>query len=241
MTLTKQIRDAIINAVLKVHEEASRLQRPSIPWSDLKESSLWNELVTCILGSRVRHEVAVTAADNLKSSRLIPWDNSSSERPTHTIRAQIDLDRTREEISEILSKSGYPFHKLRAHHICRTYDAFYGNGRAIRKTLLECETARVARSRIVDLAYGIGPKQASLFLTSIGYTKDISILDAHVMRYLAWMDLIPSPLLSLNTLRKYEEIEEVFLRHAGDLSVPAGDLDLAVWIVASTAKQEFRL
>jgi N-glycosylase/DNA lyase len=151
------------------------------------------------------------------------------------------LGRAQKQISAVLSESGYPYFRLRADHICRTFEAFYVNGSSIKETLFDCETVRVARHRIVDLAYGIGPKQASLFLTLIGFTNDFSILDVHVMRYLAWMDFIPSPSVNLNTLRKYEEIEDIFLRHAKDLSVSAGDLDLAVWIVTRTAKKEFQL
>ena len=85
---------------------------------------------------------------------------------------------------------------------------------------------------------GIGPKQASLFLRNVSYTCDLAILDIHVLRYMTWIEAVPNVSLPPRSLNEYEHIEEGFRRHAVELGVPVGSLDLAVWVTVRVLADE---
>ena len=71
MAATHVSLPAIENAIRDVCcalDESGR-QRPS--WSSMTEDDLWRELVACILGSRVRFEIAHTAVYRMEKMRLL--------------------------------------------------------------------------------------------------------------------------------------------------------------------------
>jgi N-glycosylase/DNA lyase len=85
---------------------------------------------------------------------------------------------------------------------------------------------------------GLGPKQASLFLRNIGYAAHVAVLDVHVLTYMSLVGLTEVPMKSVSTVRKYEALEDAFIKHAYSFGHAPDRFDLAVWVVLRIAKEE---
>jgi N-glycosylase/DNA lyase len=217
------------HAVVAVAELASRLLRP-VPWQRATERFLWQELVTCLLGSRVRSEMADAAATQLSACGLLD-DPSRRSWDDHF---EADVQRT---LSVPMSTRGaagrplrYRYPTMRANHLRRTGAALYG-AEASLCGLLRRTDERDARRALVAAAVGIGPKQASLFLRNVGRTDDLAVLDAHVLRFMAEVGLGMHTPASVGQLRGYERVEAVLASYGTGLGFPLGCLDIAIWLV----------
>lgn len=217
---------AIEYAIRDICVALDETERASTSWSGQSEDDDWRELVSCILGSRVRFEAAHAAVERMDDMRLL----SSSRR---TVR----FDQYEQDTVTALSR-GYPFYRMRANQIRRAAEHLYGSRGSIRD-LLDCASdVRGARRLLVAEVSGLGPKQASLFLRNIGYAKHVAILDTHVLTYMSWVGLTDAPLKSVSTVRKYETLEDSFIKHACSFGCTPGQFDLAVWVVVKVAKEE---
>lgn len=241
MMLAIRERKSLHHAVVRVCEELSSKPAQSYQWLHYQEDDLWYELASCILGSRVSYEEAVAAARYLRSTGLLHFKCNPS-----------DLWEFEKRIAEALSvrifpsakkSSGqrYRFPFIRANHIRRTAEAIYSHGNSLRKILFHSTNTKDARVHLVSTAFGIGPKQASLFLRNIGYADDLAILDRHVLQYMHWTRLIPKEPVQVHTLRGYEQIERTFLGHAQEMGLPVAFLDLAVWIVVRVLRRGYAI
>lgn len=226
-------------AVLRVSEQAIKFEPPS-NWAEMDEHALWCELVSCILGSKVSFEHAQAATGHLDDIGLLDITNTAS--------IPRDLEAS---IAHALSKPIYPpltrlgtgrryrYSCLRANHIRRSAQSIYVQGNSIQQVLTRSGDARAARSVIIATAFGIGPKQASLFLRNIGYADDLAILDSHVLRYMALQAFISKTLQAVSHLATYERIETRLQRYAKDIQVKMSCLDRAIWVVMRVFQQEF--
>jgi N-glycosylase/DNA lyase len=197
----------------------------SLPWREIEENALWRELAACILGSRVSHEKTFTAVERLQSSNLF--------EPLHAVG---NLSKYEARTIDILKEQRYPFPYARTHQLRRSLESIYLGVGSLKKILLQSKNAADARCNLVAKAHGIGPKQASLFLRNIGYSDDLAILDVHVLHYLTWIGLV-SENPKVHSIKRYENIENVFRSHARQLGYSAAQLDLAVWVVVRVAKR----
>ncbi len=207
----------------------------------MSEDCLWRELVSCILGSRVRFSLISPALERMDAAGLF----SSSYRLSRPDQREGDVavalwggDR-KQDASAWLSR--YPFPLLRARQISKAATFIYANGGSIRRLLSESQGVRELRRYFSANVAGIGPKQASLFVRNIGYTADVAVLDAHVLSYMNWLGLMPSPLKTVRTVRQYELLEDVFVEHSLAAGYSPDLYDLAVWVVVRVAKKEFTL
>ena len=217
---------AIEYAIRDVCVALEETERASTCWSRQSEDALWRELVSCILGSRVRFEAAHAAVERMDDMRLL----SSSRRTSR-------FDQYEQDTVTALS-GGYPFYRMRANQIRRAAEYLYGTRGAIRDLLGRASDVRVARRLLAAEVSGLGPKQASLFLRNIGYAKHVAILDVHVLTYMNWVGLTNAPLKSVSTIRKYEILEDSFIEHACSFGCTPDQFDLAVWVVVKVAKEE---
>ena len=190
------------------------------------EDELWCELVFCILGSRVKYEVVYAAVERMDAMSLLSHPRRSS-----------CFDQYEYDTVSALS-GGYPFYRLRASQIRRAAEYLYSSQGSILQLLNSVDGARSARRLLTDNVSGLGPKQASLFLRNIGYTKQIAVLDVHVLRYLNWVGLTDTLLKSVATLGKYQDLEKSFIKHAYSFGYSPAQFDLAVWIVMKVAQEE---
>ncbi len=234
MTVTRIPLPAIKAAIREVcFALEERSHRPPF-WASMTEDDLWRELVACILGSRVRFEVAHSALERMGKRRLL------CERRRSSRFKQYERD-----VMEALSGWGapdqpnrYPFFQVRANQIRRAAERLYESGDTLHSFLEGSRDIRDARRRLALEVSGLGPKQASLFLRNIGYGAHVAVLDIHVLTYMSWVGLTEAPMRSISTVRKYEALEEAFIEHAYSLGYTPDRFDLAVWVVVRVAKEE---
>ncbi len=230
---------AIENAIREVCYALDEKKPQASSWERMTEDELWRELVACILGSRVRFEVAHSAVERLERMRLL----CESRRSLH-------FDHYEQDVLEALSgecftqsglaKQRYPFFRSRANQIRRAAERLYTDHGTIRGFLGTACDVQETRRRLASEISGLGPKQASLFLRNIGYTSHVAVLDVHVLTYMSWVGLSDLPLKSVSSVRKYETMEDAFIEHSYTLGYKPDRFDLAVWIVVKVAKEEYR-
>lgn len=234
MTTTSIPLTAINNAIREVclALENKCYQPPS--WSRMTEDDLWRELVACILGSRVRFEVAYSALERMERRRLLCERRRSSR-----------FQQYEQDVMEALCGRGspgepnrYPFFRVRSNQIRQAAERVYENGDTLRSFLDSSRDIRDARRRLALEVSGLGPKQASLFLRNTGYATHVAVLDIHVLTYMNWVGLTETPLISISTMRKYEALEDAFIEHAYSFGYPPDRFDLAIWVVVRVAKEE---
>ena len=213
-------------------------QTPS--WARMTEDNLWRELVACILGSRVRFEIAHSAVERMEMMGLL----CQSRRSSHF--DQYERDVMRALAGESFTRDGvgpqcrYPFFRVRANQIRRAAERLYGDRRSIREFLDDARDVREARRRLASEVSGLGPKQASLFLRNIGYAAHVAVLDIHVLTYMSWIGLTDTPVKSVSSVREYETLEDAFIGHSCSLGYAPDRFDLAVWVVVKVAKEEYK-
>jgi len=224
-------------AVGEICKEIKR-KKNIVNWHDIPEEQLWNELVSCILGSQVRHEHSQCVIKYLISEDLlsIKYLISNGEHFERNIQSGLE-----KPIPSPLTKTGnikYRYPKTKANYIRRTGESIYPTSSSIRRILTPCIDERIARTRIISVAVGIGPKQASLFLRNIGYAKNLAILDAHILKYMTVIGLVPKILKTVSYLPKYEDIEGILNNYATKFKESLACLDTAIWIVMRSCWKE---
>ena len=234
ITATRVPLPAINNAIRGVYFALGDKNYHPPSWISMTEDELWRELVACILGSRVRFEVAHSAVKRMEKRRLF------SERSRSSRFSQYEQD-----VKDALSErephdvpNRYPFFRVRASQIRQAAEQLYKGNCSLRTYLESSSDIRVARRRLAMEISGLGPKQTSLFLRNIGYSTHVAILDIHVLTYMYWVGLTETPIGSVSTMRKYEALEDVFIEHAYSFGYAPDRFDLAVWVVVKIAKKE---
>jgi N-glycosylase/DNA lyase len=231
MTVTRIPLPVINNAIREVCFALEEKNHHPPFWTTMTEDDLWRELVACILGSRVRFEVAHSAVERMDKRRLFSKNRRSSRFQ------QYEWD-VMSALCEGSGPSRYPFSRRRANQIRSSAERFYGSSETVRSFLEDSHDIRDARRRLAVEVSGLGPKQASLFLRNIGYAANVAILDTHVLTYMSWVGLTEAPIRSVSTVRRYEALEDAFIEHAYSFGCTPDCFDLAVWIVVKVAKEE---
>lgn len=196
-----------------------------------RERELWRELVSCILGSRVPYNQALSATEHLTNLGLLEAAERGKVGAPYERRLWRALARPMPNAMPGAEPLCYRFPKLRANHISRTAASIYDDRSSLTAILRTSSAPQDVRARLVSLAVGIGPKQASLFLRNIGYSDDLAVLDVHVLRYMAVMGLRGKHDRSPARLAEYEHAECLFRAHSREIGYAVGCVDVAVWIV----------
>lgn len=239
MALSLFALPTIENAIREVCRVLESRGYRTSPWEALSEDDLWRELVACILGSRVRFEVAHAAVERMVRANLLSERRRSSKYDEYEREVLCALSETAKSSGSPHSESPYPFPKLRASEIRTAAERLYAQSGTIRSLLDDARDAREARRCLASEVAGLGPKQASLFLRNIGYANDVAVLDVHVLTYMNWIGLATCPLKSVRTVRQYETLEDAFIEHSCSVGYPPDRLDVAVWVVVRVAKKEY--
>lgn len=203
-------------------------------WKDWKENELWNELVSCILGSVVTFEVADRCFRFLQTSGLLVLPTYAAELEAFELRIAEALAGRRPSPS-VAAAPRHPFPALRARQLRRTAEAVYFRVGSLHRVLSSGCPASV-RAELIRVACGIGPKQGSLFMRNIGL-GDFAVLDRHVLRFMVLRGLVPTQ-PHVHTLPKYERVELIFSKYAQHIGIPVHELDLSVWIAMRVLTQE---
>lgn len=236
MTVAHIPLPAIANAIREVCSAMDETVRQSPSWTTIREDDLWRELVACILGSRVRFEIAHAAVERMERNDLL----CEPRRSARFEQYERDVKNALSGADGLVGQSRYPFFRMRANQIRQAAERLYGCRKSIRAFLEDSRDIRDARRRLASEVSGLGPKQASLFLRNIGYSAHVAVLDIHVLTYMSWVGLTEAPMRSVSTVRKYEVLEDAFIEHANSLGYTPDRFDIAVWVVMRVAKEELR-
>lgn len=239
MAATHAPLSAIQNAIRAVCSALDEKFHQPPSWAGLTEDDLWRELVACILGSRVRFEIAHSAVERIEKMGLLCRPRRSSRFDQYEQDVSDALSSKTVEEDENSSPSRYPFFRSRAKQIRLASERLYGCHGSIREFLDDARDTREARRRLAADVSGLGPKQASLFLRNTGYATDVAVLDVHVLTYMNWVGLTKAPMKSISTVRRYETLEDAFIEHSESFGCTPDRFDLAVWVVVKVAKEEY--
>ncbi|STO32047.1 Probable N-glycosylase/DNA lyase [Fusobacterium necrogenes] len=90
------------------------------------------------------------------------------------------------------------------------------------------EDMKEARKWIVKNIKGMAFKEASHFLRNIGFGKEISILDRHILKNLVKLEVIDEVPKNI-TPKLYLEIEEKMKKYCHFINISMDSLDLLLW------------
>jgi N-glycosylase/DNA lyase len=223
-----------------IERVCSELRSPSknTGWSSMTEERLLFHLVACILGSRVSFELARSAAEEIEQGGLLRFPMQKYGFEGY----QNELLRV---LRQPLYRPGWPetgrryrFPHTKASHIARTTWAIYRDHVSLRALLRSCGTGEQARQSLMQVAVGVGPKQASLFLRNIGFSDELAVLDRHVLHFMSMSGLIDQSADSVPSLHTYEVYEERLRSYASSWRCSLGQLDQAIWVVMRVYSRE---
>ncbi|MCB2212992.1 hypothetical protein KQI52_12840 [bacterium] len=233
MNVIKIQRLSLENAIREVCLALENTHQEQLSWSKMPEDALWRELVACILGSRVRFEIAYSAVERMDKRQLF----REHRRSSHFAQFERDITNALFENGSVKKTERYPFFRVRANQIRRAAEWLYQNNGTLGSFLQNSHGVRAARRQLAAEVSGLGPKQASLFLRNIGYADHVAVLDIHVLTYMSWVGLTETPVKSIPTVRKYEALEDIFIEHAYSYGYTPNRFDLAVWVVVKVVKE----
>jgi N-glycosylase/DNA lyase len=84
------------------------------------------------------------------------------------------------------------------------------------------------REKILTLVKGLGMKEASHFLRNIG-VRGLAILDRHIFKHLADLEVIESVPPNAPTKKRYLEIERLWHGYSVQVGISLDELDLLFW------------
>ncbi|MCK6640905.1 MAG: hypothetical protein L6Q81_12560 [Bacteroidia bacterium] len=223
------------DTVMKVSSEAEKL----IPRKEMvrNENSLLSELVLCILSSQEKYEAALAVMRLFQKGKVmrVPKSRRDIRRIEEDIKATMDRP-----VSFIMNGKQVTrrirFYSRKRENIVKTLENIYLNDLTIRDLVSLTTCAFETRKNIVDTAFGIGPKQASMFLRNVGYYSDYAILDKHVIDYMRIMGMTTTHASSFSDMDAYRKLEIELQAYAQLYNVNLLYLDIAIWTTMRTAK-----
>lgn len=198
---------------------------------DRSEQVLWRELSCCILSSQVQYSLASAAAKRIHDRRIL----TGSKETTYKRIEQRLFNALASPLDVVGSSQRYRFPRVRATQLARCWMRL--NSQTLTASLSEHTDPCSLRHWLVSEMCGLGPKQASMFMRNVGITYDMAVIDRHVIKYMASIGMIPSPSISITSLRSYERFETELSRHAVEHGFSVGVFDWAIWIVMRAATQ----
>ncbi|MCP8309162.1 MAG: N-glycosylase/DNA lyase [archaeon] len=98
----------------------------------------------------------------------------------------------------------------------------------IKEKILSFDDLFKLREWLVEKILGIGMKEASHFLRNIGLSKDLAILDRHILKNLKEYGVIKEIPKSI-TKKVYIDIENKMREFSKRIKIPMDELDLLLW------------
>ena len=197
----------------------------------MTEKELIVELINCILGSNVKYEMSITYAyligeylECLDTSEIINADFDK----------KISLMLSSKAINQVIGKefNSYRFPNRASTNIHKTISNIKSRYGTVSKLIQSFSDYRKLRLELVNICYGIGPKQASHFLKNIGFTDNIAIIDSHILNYLKLNNNCIPLTYNVSTIKNYESIEEIFISQAREsFSFPISLVDQSIWFI----------
>lgn len=201
------------NEIKEVYKEIKgrieeRLEEFREVWERGDDYELFSEFVFCLLTPQSKAGICWEAVLQLKKDGVL-------------------LSGSVYDIKERLR--GVRFKNNKAEYIIHARDKFLKDGQfLIKKLLVEERDIFEIRDFLVKNVKGMGYKEASHFLRNIGFGKDFSILDRHILRNLYNFGIIKKKIKILSR-KKYLEVEEKMRNFSYKIGIPLEHLDFVFW------------
>jgi N-glycosylase/DNA lyase len=226
---------ALETAMVCVTAEVARL-RSCHSKLKYREEDLFFELMACILGSQVSFEMATAAAKQLRLSSV--FSKISQQRNVDVLARLVaaELSRPISDPNSPCHGRRFRFWRTKARDIAQTAVRMYGVFNGVKVFLSTVTNEIQARERLVKVASGIGPKQASLFLRNVGLADNLAVLDSHVLRYMTCLGMLVTLPRNVGALPAYENAEQILVAYSRIIGYPIKFIDEAIWVVMRVAK-----
>ncbi len=172
------------------------------------DKRIFSELCFCLLTPQSKAKLCAAAINNLVKTDLL-------------------FTGTEKDIKDYLI--GVRFNNNKARYIIQARNMFSNSDNIkIKNNIDEFKNHLELRSWLTNNVNGMGLKESSHFLRNIGYYKNITILDRHILKNLhkhGVIDEIPNPV----TKKQYLVIEEKMKEFADHIGIPVEELDLLFW------------
>jgi N-glycosylase/DNA lyase len=147
------------------------------------------------------------------------------------------LHRIEQICFEVLNRPGvgYRFPKLRARQISMCWFPFAQIKDEYQEYIESFETEHQARRDVIERFPGIGMKQASMFLRNIGASKNLSVIDVHILFYLR---VCHNWTVEQLTTKRYLDAEDILRNDAGAYGLDLNIFDAVVWSAARAMKKK---
>lgn len=201
------------------------------------ENKLLSELVLCILSSQEKYEVALSVMKELRKLNALRVPKNKVEfreiksQVKSTLQHPVEYKSNDQTYSRRLR-----FFVKKAQYIIDTIENIYLNDLTIKEILRQEDCIQETRKNIISYSYGLGPKQASMFLRNIGYHTEFAILDKHVIDYMKLIGLITVSETSFSNISAYQKMEMKLKSYAESFNLNLLHLDLAIWTTMRTLK-----
>lgn len=183
----------------------------------LGEDEIKAELVFCICTPQSNAHAGWKAVQELSKKNLLNY-----------------YENNQDLIAKILGESGVRFKINKAKYIVSTLDNIYPLGI---KYYIENAMTNLGgnivelRNWLAKFVKGYGMKEASHFLRNIGLGENLAILDRHILRNLAELEVINEIPRHLDK-KAYLEIEDKMRQFSSEINIPMFALDFVFWYKA---------
>lgn len=186
----------------------NRLGEFEVIWEKGDDKRLFEELVFCLLTPQTKALDCARAVNLLKEKNLLFYGK-------------------KEEISKAINFIRFKNHKT--DYIVRAREYFFKNGKGSLKDFLNSiKDEKELREELVRKVKGLGLKEASHFLRNIGKSRNLVIIDRHILRCALKYKIIRK--IPKNLSKKiYLEMEKKILKFSRKYNIPPNHLDFLFW------------
>lgn len=222
-------KTTIPNEVLDEYFRLEKNFEDTKNWHGMSEQQLWEELCLCILSSNVPYELAQSAFFHLlrKGYLELGW---IARIPTSETMIALELSRPIfVPVKADGSKRKFRFPNVRAGNIAQSAKLLSSEKGWLSRLLSGSGSEKEVRDLLARHLSGVGLKQASHFLRNIGYSKQLAIVDTHIVSFLEEIEAIQRVRTKTITRNCYLELESRIERICREYSLNLSIFDIAVW------------
>jgi len=177
-------------------------------WERGSSEDIFYELMFCLMTPQSKAELCWASVKRVRERDILKVKKS-------------------EEILDDMTGVRFKFKK--SSYILEARDKFYKKGSFnIKETISKFPDVFNMREWLVKEIKGIGFKEAGHFLRNIGFGRDITILDRHILKNLKKFSVIKEIPVSI-TPSKYFDIEKKMIKFSEKIRIPPDHLDLLFW------------
>ncbi|MDO5089572.1 MAG: N-glycosylase/DNA lyase [Leptotrichiaceae bacterium] len=206
--LNKELHNEISTIYKKIKKDIDKAIKGYRKAWEGNEKEVFAEIAFCILTPQSKAKNAWQAITTLVNNGLL-FKGKAEEIAEYLniVRFKNNKSRYLVELRELMTENG----KLQP-----------------KKILAEKGNTLEKRKWIFKNIKGMGMKEANHVLRNLGFGQEIAILDRHILRNLAELNIIKEVPKSI-TEKKYYEIEEKMKQYSEYSGIGMDELDLVLW------------